>query len=217
MRPISISVALAAALVVAASAMGKPTGAGPSHSRSETVPLQVKDEKVAAMQQRLDDQGYDAGAVDGLWGPNTAAALRRYQAKSGLQQTGQLDLKTLAALGITGTAAAAPITQAQATPPMPTTSTVAPVAGAPMGTSGVANASGNSNQAVATTSANAPQPAIGANSFTAAEARGRIEREGYTQVSDLHKDGNGVWRGHGMKGANSVNMWLDYKGNIGQQ
>ena len=81
----------------------------------------------------------------------------------------------------------------------------------------VAPQNGDTNQAVATTGANAMQPAKGANSFTEGEAMRRIEKEGFTQVADLKKDGDGVWRGHGMKNNASVNVWLDYKGNIGQQ
>ncbi len=78
-------------------------------------------------------------------------------------------------------------------------------------------AAGDSNQAVVTTGANAPQPASGANSFSAGEARRRIEEKGFSQVADLKKDDNGVWRGHGMKSGGSVGVWLDYKGNVGQQ
>ena len=75
----------------------------------------------------------------------------------------------------------------------------------------------DSNQAVATTGANAMQPAKGANSFTEGEARRRIEKEGFAKVVDLKKDGDGIWRGHGMKNNASINVWLDYKGNVGQQ
>ena len=80
--------------------------------------------------------------------------------------------------------------------------------------SGVAAASGDSNQAVATTSANAPQPARGANSFTEGEARRRIERRGFQQVAGLHKDDGGVWRGTASRNGASVPVWLDYKGNV---
>ena len=37
---------------------------------------------------------YD-GAVDGLMGPGTAAAVSEFQSQSGLEPTGQLDLKTM--------------------------------------------------------------------------------------------------------------------------
>jgi hypothetical protein len=77
-------------------------------------------------------------------------------------------------------------------------------------------ASGNNNQAVATTNANAPQPAHGANSFTMSQARTRIEKEGYANVTDLKKDNNGVWRAQAQKNGNPTGVWLDYKGNVGQ-
>ncbi len=82
---------------------------------------------------------------------------------------------------------------------------------------GQAAASGNDNQAVATTSANAMQPAHGANSFSMREAGRRIARHGFTQVADLRKDENGVWRGTAMMQGSKANVWLDYKGNVGQQ
>jgi hypothetical protein len=77
-------------------------------------------------------------------------------------------------------------------------------------------ASGNNNQAVATTGANAPAPAKGANSFTMGEAKSRIEKNGFSNVNDLAKDGNGVWRGNAQKGGSTTPVWLDYKGNVGE-
>jgi len=78
-------------------------------------------------------------------------------------------------------------------------------------------ASGNTNQVVATTSANASAPAKGKNSYTMNQARTRIQGRGYAQVADLKKDTGGVWRGKGQKDGASVDVWLDYKGNVGQQ
>ncbi len=83
--------------------------------------------------------------------------------------------------------------------------------------SGTAAASGDRNQAVTTTGANAAQPARGSNSFTQNEARRRLERNGFQSVSGLAKDSGGVWRGTAMKDGQSVQVWLDYKGNTGQQ
>ena len=80
-----------------------------------------------------------------------------------------------------------------------------------------APASGDTNQAVVTTGANADQPAKGANSFTMRQARSRISKKGYTHVTGLAKDANGVWRGQGTKDGQPVQVWLDYKGNVGQQ
>jgi len=79
---------------------------------------------------------------------------------------------------------------------------------------GTAAAAGDRNQAVATTNANAPQPARGRNSFSQGEARRRIERTGFQQVTGLHKDNAGVWRGTAMRDGASVPVWLDYKGNV---
>lgn len=81
---------------------------------------------------------------------------------------------------------------------------------------GNAAASGNDNQAVATTSANAAQPAHGANSFTKAQARTRMEKDGYQDITGLQKDKNGVWRASAQKDGKQTSVWLDYKGNVGQ-
>ncbi len=102
----------------------------------------------------------------------------------------------------------------------PMSSTGAPASANPMGAmhdGGKGAASGDTNQAVATTGANADQPAKGANSFTKRQAAGRIAKKGFSHVTGLTKDADGVWRGTGMKDGQSVQVWLDYKGNVGQQ
>jgi peptidoglycan hydrolase-like protein with peptidoglycan-binding domain len=50
-------------------------------------------------QQALGQKGFHVRA-DGLMGPQTKQALTQFQQKQGLQQTGQLDEQTMAALGI---------------------------------------------------------------------------------------------------------------------
>lgn len=57
-------------------------------------------------------------------------------------------------------------------------------------------------------------PAKGRNSFTEAQARGRIAKAGYSGVSRLNKDQNGVWRGWAMHGRKKIAVGLDYKGNV---
>ncbi len=81
---------------------------------------------------------------------------------------------------------------------------------------GTAAASGDRNQALTTTTANAPQPARGSNSFTQGEARRRLESAGFQNVNNLHRDDGGVWRGTGAKDGQPAQVWLDYKGNTGQ-
>ncbi len=57
-------------------------------------------------------------------------------------------------------------------------------------------------------------PVAGANSFTMAQAQKRIEDQGYTQVSALTKDAKSIWRGHAMKNGKTVDVALDYQGNV---
>ena len=63
-----------------------------------------------------------------------------------------------------------------------------------------------------TRTANAP--ASGANSFTEGQAKSRIEAAGFTNVSDLKKDDQGVWRGQAQKDGRQVSVALDYQGNV---
>ncbi|PTM41507.1 PepSY domain-containing protein [Bosea sp. 124] len=60
--------------------------------------------------------------------------------------------------------------------------------------------------------ANAPLP--GANSFTEGQAKSRLEANGYTNVMDLKKDDNGVWKGKATNAGATVNVSVDYRGNI---
>jgi hypothetical protein len=60
-------------------------------------------------------------------------------------------------------------------------------------------------------------PAAGANSFTEGQAKSRIENRGFGNVSALRKDDNGVWRGKAMKDGKSVNVSVDFQGNVTAQ
>jgi opacity protein-like surface antigen len=57
-------------------------------------------------------------------------------------------------------------------------------------------------------------PVAGANSFTEGEAKSRIEKMGFANVSGLKKDDKGVWRGKAMKDGRMVDVSLDYQGNV---
>jgi hypothetical protein len=52
------------------------------------------------------------------------------------------------------------------------------------------------------------------NSFTEAQAKSRIEKAGYSNVSGLSKDKDGIWKGKASKGATSVDVGVDYQGNV---
>ena len=54
----------------------------------------------------------------------------------------------------------------------------------------------------------------GRNSFTERQARGHIERAGFTGVTGLTKGQDGVWRGQAMKNGASVEVGMDFKGNV---
>ena len=125
---------------------------------------------------------------------------------------------------------------AQTTPGTTTTTPGTTAPGTTMGTTGTTGRSlpgvttntpaqlnpGNNSSAtppaVTTSNANnktAAAPVKGRNSFTMNEARRRIEKGGFTQVTGLKKDADGIWRGKGMKNGASVDVYCDYQGNVG--
>jgi hypothetical protein len=57
-----------------------------------------------------------------------------------------------------------------------------------------------------------PEP--GANSFVESQARDLLTSQGYTDVSALVNDSQGIWRGTAMKGADKVQVSVDYKGHV---
>ena len=58
-------------------------------------------------------------------------------------------------------------------------------------------------------------PLKGANSFTEGQARDRaIAHGGVDSVSDLKKDNDGIWRGKATQNGKSVEIAVDYKGNV---
>jgi hypothetical protein len=60
----------------------------------------------------------------------------------------------------------------------------------------------------------AAAPVAGANSFTETEARNRIQSFGYSNVGPLEKDSQSIWRGKATKDGKSVDVALDYQGNV---
>ena len=55
---------------------------------------------VRQVQQQLSAKGHDAGAADGVWGSQTEKALKDFQQAQGLEASGELDERTLSALGV---------------------------------------------------------------------------------------------------------------------
>jgi hypothetical protein len=77
-----------------------------------------------------------------------------------------------------------------------------------------ASPSSPGNAAVKGTHENVGPLSAGADSFTKRQAKEHIQHSGYTRVTELVKDANGVWHGKAMKGGQSVNVALDFKGNV---
>lgn len=75
--------------------------------------------------------------------------------------------------------------------------------------------SGSGNNAVNTKNTNnSNQPVAGRNAFTGGQAKSRIEDAGYTNITGLEKDDNGVWRAQASKGGTAVNVSVDFQGNV---
>ncbi len=70
------------------------------------------------------------------------------------------------------------------------------------------------NTAVDTTPMTDTGQADGANSFTEGQAKGAIEGAGYTNVTGLMKDDQGIWRGTGTKDGATAQVSVDYRGAV---
>ena len=74
---------------------------------------------------------------------------------------------------------------------------------------------GPNNGAVNTTKENTSDaPVAGRNSFTEDQAKERIGAAGFTAVSALKKDDDGVWRGTATKAGTSSDVSVDFQGNV---
>jgi peptidoglycan hydrolase-like protein with peptidoglycan-binding domain len=62
--------------------------------------IRITPSLVSDAQQKLNDEGYRSGTVDGKLGPVTGAAIRKYQQDKGIKVTGTLDESTLSHLNI---------------------------------------------------------------------------------------------------------------------
>ena len=103
-----------------APAVAQPLQSPPALTYSQALTPQA----VQLVQQALQRQGLYNGRADGVWGPDSQAALERFQQSHGVQVTGQLNQATLATLGI-------PAEQllAAGQPAPPPATPVAPIAG----------------------------------------------------------------------------------------
>jgi hypothetical protein len=77
-----------------------------------------------------------------------------------------------------------------------------------------ANPNAHTPAIVTSSTPSADAPAAGANSFTEAQAKTRIEAAGFNNVSGLMKDKDGIWRGKASRGTATVDVALDFQGNV---
>src|SRR5262245_24209529 len=62
-------------------------------------PATLNDDGVRRVQQGVGKKGIDPGPIDGIFGPRTKEAVRRFQDRYGIKSTGEVDNQTLFALG----------------------------------------------------------------------------------------------------------------------
>jgi hypothetical protein len=75
--------------------------------------------------------------------------------------------------------------------------------------------SGPNNNAVNSSGQNnSNAPVAGRNSFTEGQAKSKIEGAGFSNISELKKDDNGVWRGKANKAGASTDVSVDFQGNV---
>jgi peptidoglycan hydrolase-like protein with peptidoglycan-binding domain len=122
------------AALPACSMFGGNTSSQQSSASASQSPA-VSQAMVQQVQTRLQQAGTYSGRIDGLWGPETEAAVRSYQQQHNLNATGQLDSNTLASLNLGGTNQTVGSTPpAAAEPPVantPPAASAQPVASAP--------------------------------------------------------------------------------------
>jgi peptidoglycan hydrolase-like protein with peptidoglycan-binding domain len=61
---------------------------------------QADADQVRGLQKALQDKGMNPGAIDGVSGPKTEAAIRAFQREQKLPETGRLDPQTRERLGM---------------------------------------------------------------------------------------------------------------------
>jgi len=136
-----------------------------------------------------------------------------------------LSFVALAATGVSAQTVTPPVTAPAPAGAPPTTPTTGTINNKPAATGATTGATGTSTGSTGTgyvgSTGTAPAvttnpPLAGANSFTEAQARERITAAGFSTVGALRKDDSGIWRSTAQKGGKTVNVAVDFKGNIVQ-
>jgi peptidoglycan hydrolase-like protein with peptidoglycan-binding domain len=75
------------------------TAQPPANATAAATPATLSPSAIRSIQDRLRYLGFYQGGIDGVWGPETQAAFSQYQARNGLQVTGEPNSPTLRSLG----------------------------------------------------------------------------------------------------------------------
>ncbi|MGQ0752680.1 MAG: peptidoglycan-binding domain-containing protein [Betaproteobacteria bacterium] len=87
----------------ASQGMQRPQQDGMSQTEQHQRAGGMSSDTVRKAQQALKDKGHDPGPVDGIMGPQTQAAVKKFQeSQANMKGTGQLNQQTLSALGVEG-------------------------------------------------------------------------------------------------------------------
>lgn len=93
--------ALAVLAVVLTAALAFLPDGGDEEIGAAVLKVGSSGQQVRTLQTKLNNWGYNAGTVDGIFGSNTLAAVKHFQANNGLTVDGIVGAKTAAALGMT--------------------------------------------------------------------------------------------------------------------
>ncbi|HVV92318.1 MAG TPA: peptidoglycan-binding domain-containing protein [Hyphomicrobiales bacterium] len=80
-----------------------PSGGMQSNKSEISTPISpesLSKQQIKQVQQALNQNGFQNVKPDGVWGPDTADALKQFQQKQNIQANGELDQQTLSALNV---------------------------------------------------------------------------------------------------------------------
>ncbi|MBR2743664.1 MAG: spore cortex-lytic enzyme [Clostridia bacterium] len=114
----TISKSAAAALMICAAMIAAAVAIfGVQNAAPESAPALSRygssGEEVRLIQTKLKNWGYYGGAIDGIYGSETQAAVKYFQQKNGLTADGIAGVRTLAAMGISSQSQASSYTQSE--------------------------------------------------------------------------------------------------------
>jgi Putative peptidoglycan binding domain len=87
---------LMSSILIASASLADPYKMRFEGASEETWPQNI----VRAIQSRLQEEGLDPGPIDGLHGPKTAEAIRKYQIAQGAVPDGRISEELLKSLGL---------------------------------------------------------------------------------------------------------------------